>query len=216
MRITVFGAGGAVGSRVVAEALSRGHQVTAVLREARHAGQLPAAAGILTGAEILTGDAADPAQVTALTAGQDLAITATRPPAGHEDELPIVTEALLAGVRKSGVRLLLVGGAATLTHPDGTAVLDAPDFPDSLLPIARACARQLDACLAETEADWTYLSPPALLEPGSRTGRYRLGADELVIGPDGSSAISMEDLAVALLDEAEQPRHRRTRFTVGY
>ncbi|GAB2690606.1 NAD(P)-dependent oxidoreductase [Kitasatospora kifunensis] len=210
MRITVFGAGGAVGSRVVAEALGRGHQVTAVLRDARRAGQLPAAA------LILTGDAADPDQVAALTAGHDLAITATRPPAGQESELPIVTEALLAGVRRSGVRLLVVGGAATLTHPDGTAVLDAPDFPDFLLPIARACARQLDVCLAETEADWTYLSPPALLEPGTRTGHYRLGADELVIGPDGSCAISMEDLAVALLDEAEQPRHRRTRFTVGY
>jgi uncharacterized protein len=116
------------------------------------------------------------------------------------------------------VRLLAVGGAATLTLPDapGLTVVEGPDFPLSLRPIALACAEQLDLYRAETDVDWAYLSPPAVLEPGPRTGAYRLGADELLVDAAGSSAISMEDLAVALVDEAEIPKHHRTRFTVGY
>ncbi|MGF1430194.1 NAD(P)-dependent oxidoreductase [Kitasatospora sp. LaBMicrA B282] len=214
MRITVFGAGGAVGSRVVAEALTRGHQVTAVLRDPNRPGQLPPGTTTLT--TLRTGDATDPDRVAELTAGTDLAITATRPAPGREPELVTATRSLLTGTTRSGVRLLLVGGAATLAHPDGTLVLDAPGFPADLLPIARACADQLALCQADPTADWTYLSPPSLLEPGPRTGRYRLGTDALLTAPDGSSTISMEDLATALLDEAEHPRHPRTRFTVAY
>jgi putative NADH-flavin reductase len=88
--------------------------------------------------------------------------------------------------------------------------------PAAWRPIALACNAQLDACRAEQGVDWAYLSPPALLEPGERTGRYRLGAGELLVDAAGRSAISMEDFAVALLDEAERPRHRRVRFTVAY
>lgn len=93
---------------------------------------------------------------------------------------------------------------------------DAPDFPAALLPIAHACAGQLAAYRAESEVDWAYLSPPALLEPGPRTGRYRLGADDLFVDESGTSRITNADLAVALLDEAERPKHHRVRFTVGY
>ncbi|MGW3572218.1 NAD(P)-dependent oxidoreductase [Streptomyces sp. NPDC000941] len=211
MRITVFGAAGSVGSRVVAEALSRGHEVTAVVRNPGRLGDLPA------GATARTGDAADVADVVRLSTGQDLVITATRPAPGSEDELVTATKALLAGVAGGGVRLLVVGGAATLTVPGtgGTLVLDAPDFPAAWRGIALACAEQLEVCRAESEADWVYLSPAALLEPGERTGTYRLGTDELLVGADGTSRISMEDLAVALLDEAERPQHHRTRFTVA-
>lgn len=202
MRITVFGAAGSVGGRVVTEALSRGHDVTAVTRRPSPGAR--------------TGDASDLADVVALSTGQDLVISATRPAPGSEPELAATARTLLAGLRGTGARLLLVGGAATLTDPAaGCRVVDRPDFPDSLRPIARACAEQLDVCRAETAVDWTYVSPPDLLEPGARTGRYRLGADELVVGADGVSAISMEDFAVALLDEAETPKHRRARFTVG-
>ncbi|NUS85703.1 MAG: NAD(P)H-binding protein [Streptomyces sp.] len=211
MRITVFGAAGSVGSRVVAEALSRGHEVTAVVRNPGPLGDLPA------GATARVGDAADVDDVVRLSTGQDLVITATRPAPGSEDELVTATKALLAGVASGGVRLLVVGGAATLTVPGtgGTLVVDGPDFPADWRGIALACAEQLEACRAESEADWTYLSPAALLEPGERTGTYRLGTDELLVDADGISRISMEDLAVALLDEAEHPRHRRTRFTVA-
>ena len=209
MRITVFGAAGAVGSRVVAEALSRGHEVTAVVRGP--AREVP-------GADVRTGDASIVEDVVALSAGQDLVISATRPARGHEDDLVTTAKALLAGLARTGVRLLLVGGAAGLTVPGtgGLTVVETPDFPPSWRPVALACNGQLDVCRADAEADWAYLSPPALLEPGQRTGRYRLGADELLVDAAGRSEISMEDFAVALLDEAERPRHRRIRFTVAY
>ncbi|TXS49844.1 NAD(P)-dependent oxidoreductase [Streptomyces sp. t39] len=214
MRMTVFGAAGQVGRRTVSEALSRGHDVTAVVRDpARYAAALP------PGARRRSGDASDPAAVARLARGQDVVISATRPGAGREQELVATAEALLDGTARSGVRLLLVGGAGTLTvpGPGGGTVADAPDFPDDWKAVAAACAAQLDACrAAPPAADWTYLSPPALLEPGKRTGVYRRGADTLLTDPDGRSVISLEDFAVALIDEAEHPRHRRGRFTVAY
>jgi putative NADH-flavin reductase len=161
MRITVFGAAGNVGSRVVTEALARGHQVTAVVRDPARLGDLPGAA------DVRVGDASDIEDVAALSVGQDVVISATRPAPGREGQIVATTRALLAGLGRTGV-------------------------------------------------DWAYLSPPALLEPGERTGGYRLGADELLVDAEGNSAISMEDVAVALLDEAERPKHHRTRFTVGY
>ncbi|MER6943952.1 NAD(P)H-binding protein [Nonomuraea sp. NPDC000554] len=209
MRITVFGAAGNVGRRVVAEALSRGHEVTAVVRDPSRAHGL--------GADVRAGDASDPRDVARLSAGQDVVITATRPAPGREGELAAVARALLAGLAGTGARLLVVGGAGSLTVPGtGGTVIDAPDFPPSWRPIARACDEQLAACRADADVDWAYLSPAALLEPGERTGNYRLGADELLVDADGTSRISMEDLAVALLDEAERPKHHRTRFTAAY
>jgi putative NADH-flavin reductase len=197
MRITVFGATGAVGREVVAEARARGHEVRPASRSA----------GV---------DATDPAHVARLGAGQDLVISATRPQPGREPELVAVARALFAGLRGSGTRLLVVGGAATLRTPGGFLVQDAPDFPAALVPIANACAEQLAVCQEQSDVDWAYLSPPALLEPGPRTGHYRLGADDLVADESGTSRITNADLAVALLDEAERPKHHRTRFTVGY
>ncbi|MEV6320783.1 NAD(P)H-binding protein [Nocardia sp. NPDC051787] len=210
MRITVFGAAGDVGRRVVAEALARDHEVTAVVRDPARATTVPA------GALIRRGDASSLDDVVSLSAGQDLVITATRPALGREHELPVVTSVLLAGLARTGARLLVVGGAATLAVPGAGDVTlhETPDFPAELRGIAQACADQLALCRADTAADWTYLSPPAELVPGERTGTYRLGADELLARADGLSAISMEDFAVALLDEAERPAHRRTRFTV--
>jgi len=213
MRITVIGAAGSVGSRVVAEALARGHEVTAVVRNAERFGELP------EGAQPRSGDAADVDDVVAASAGQDVLISATRPAPGREGELVATARALLAGVRETGTRLLLVGGAASLALPGskGKRVLDDPAWvPPAWQPIARACLDQLEVCLDEERADWTYLSPPAVLEPGRRSGSYRTGEDELLVDADGASRISVEDLAVALLDEAERPRHHRARFTVGY
>ncbi|MEV0246677.1 NAD(P)H-binding protein [Nocardia sp. NPDC050712] len=209
MRITVFGAAGEVGSRVVAEALTRGHEVTAVVRDPARAAAVP------TGATLAVGDAAVAADVERLSAGQDLVITATRPPAGSEAELVHVTAAMLSGVAPTGTRLLVVGGAATLTVPGGATLHETPDFPAFLRPIAQACSAQLALVRADTSIDWTYLSPPAELIPGHRTGSYRLGRDELLTDAAGISTISMEDFAVALLDEAERPAHRQTRFTVA-
>ena len=100
---------------------------------------------------------------------------------------------------------------------DDITVLTAPDFlPDDVVPIAQACFAQHEICLNETHADWTYLNPPAMLAPGKRTGAFRLGRKELMFDANGNSAISMEDLAVVLLDEAENPKHRQVSFTAAY
>lgn len=211
MRIIVFGAAGSVGKEVVAEALSRGHEVTAVVRRPARLVELPA------DADARIGDAANVEDVADLSAGHDVAVTATRPAPGQEGDLVTTAKALLAGLAGSGVRLLVVGGAASLTVP-GTdrTVLDDPGFPADLRPIAQACNEQFAAVRVASGVDWTYLSPAALLVPGERTGRYRLGRDELVVDAEGNSTISTADLAVALLDEAERPRHRRARFTAAY
>ncbi|MEU9041733.1 MULTISPECIES: NAD(P)H-binding protein [unclassified Kitasatospora] len=213
MRITVFGATGNVGSRVVTEALARGHEVTAVVRDPAKPHGLPSAA------VIAVGDARNPEDVARIAPGQDAVITATRPVPGSEHELAVATKGLLAGIAGTGVRLLAVGGAGSLTVPgtDGMTLVEDPGFPAAIRPIALACNEQLAHYrAADADIDWTYLSPAALLEPGVRTGRFRLGRDELLVDADGNSAISMEDLAIALLDEVERPAHRRARFTAGY
>jgi putative NADH-flavin reductase len=200
MRILVWGAAGAVGSRVTQEAVARGHQVTAVGRSGP-----------------VRGDAADPEDVARLSAGHDVVISATRPRPGQESELVTAAKGLLIGLRGSGIRLILVGGAASLIVPGtGVQLVDSPDFPVDLRPIALACNEQYDVVRAAGGLDWTYVSPPALLEPGERTGRYRKGYDHLVTDAHGNSTISLEDFAIALVDEAERAEHIRQRFTVGY
>ncbi|GAA4909714.1 NAD(P)-dependent oxidoreductase [Streptomonospora salina] len=210
MRITVFGAAGSVGAHTVTEALDRGHEVTAAVRDPARAAGLPIRA--------TRADAADTAATEALCRRSDLVISATRPATDREPELVTTARSLLTATARAGTRLLLVGGAATLTVPGsgGRTVADAPGFPAELRPIARACADQLAVCRRDTRADWTYLSPPSLLDTGERTGRYRLGRDELVVDAAGNSRISAADLAVVLLDEAEHPEHRRARFTAAY
>ena len=142
----------------------------------------------------------------------------TGPPSMLEPFLVAATEGLLASLRGSDTRLLVVGGAGSLTLPgtDGLTLAETADLPEEIRPIALAGCAQLAACQADEQVDWSYLSPPASLEPGERTGQYRRGGDELLTDEAGVSAISMEDFAVTLLDEAEQPQHHRRRFTVAY
>ncbi|NEE01350.1 NAD(P)-dependent oxidoreductase [Phytoactinopolyspora halotolerans] len=213
MRITVIGATGDVGRRVTTEALSRGHDVTAVGRSAARLADLPA------GVRTRTGDAGHVDTVVAASSGQDVVVSATRPSAGNEHELATVTKALLAGLAGTGTRLIAVGGAASLAVPDrpGVTAVDDPRWVAAeYRAIALACAEQHEAYRADTTVDWVYVSPPAMLVPGRRTGTYRTGRDELLVDDAGRSEISMEDFAVAVLDEIERPRHRRTRFTVAY
>ncbi len=213
MRITVLGAAGKVGSRVVVEALSRGHEVIAVVRNSAGFNDLPAAANARAG------DVSNVEDVVKVSAGQDLVISATRPAPGNESNIGQTTRSLMDGLAQTGVRLLVVGGAATLTvrGTGGKTVIEDSNFlPVAARHIGKASADQFDVCRAETRVDWAYLSPPAHLEPGERTGNYRLGTDELLLDAEGNSTISMEDLAVVLLDEAERPKHHRTRFTAAY
>lgn len=210
MRITVVGAAGMVGARVVTEAARRGHDVTAVFRTSRPA-TLPAG---VTSAE---GDATDPDRMSALFGGADAVVAATRPAPGHEHTAVATTRTLLDAAAAVGTRVLVVGGAAPLRVPGhpGRLVLDSPEHvPSEFRTLAAASAAQLDVCRTH-RADWVYLSPPAVLAPGRRTGRYRRGATTLVTAADGTSRISAEDLAVAVLDELENPGGDQ-HFTVGY
>lgn len=208
MKITVVGAAGQAGSSVLTEALSRGHHVTAVFR-----GIPPDALP----AQVTTvrGDATDVDHMTSLFAGADAIVGATRPAAGLESTVPATTAALLDAAATAATRILVIGGAAPLHSPSGGLVFDDPRYvPPAVRPIAAAGIAQLDVCRAH-RADWAYLSPPAVLEPGPRTGRYRRGAGTLVVAADGSSRISVADLAVAVVDELEN-RGGERHFTVAY
>lgn len=206
MKFAVVGAAGMVGSRVVAEAVRRGHDVTAVFR--RSVPPVPA------GVRVVRGDATDREVMDDLLSGVDGAVLATRPQPGQESSVGPTTTALLDAALVARTRLVVVGGAAPLRSPSGGLVLDDSRYvPAHIRSIAAASLSQLEVCRAHP-ADWVYLSPPALLEPGVRTGTYRRGRDVLLTDSSGASWISAEDLAVAVADELETPGADR-HFTVG-
>jgi len=203
MKIALIGASGHVGSRLLTELLNRGHTVTGIARDAAPLASRP-------GMVAKVGDATRPAQLTPLLVGHDVVISATR----FQSSDP---NALIAAVKQAGVqRLMVVGGAASLEVAPGRALFDTPGFPDAYKPEAEAGLRFLQILRAEKELDWTFLSPSAEFAPGERTGKFRLGGDRLLTDTNGKSWISMEDFAIAFVDELETPRHSRQRFTVGY
>jgi uncharacterized protein len=203
MKIAIIGATGNVGSRLVDEALSRGHQVTAV---ARNASRLPPDEKLtFSGA-----DATDPEQLSRALAGHDVVISAT-------PFRKVKPESLIDAVRRSGVkRYLVVGGAGSLEVSPGHALVDSPGFPALYKEEASAGKVFLEALRKVDDLDWTMLSPSAFFSAGKRTGVFRLGHDSLLTAADGKSSISFEDFAIAMLNEVEHPQHIRQRFTVGY
>lgn len=210
MKIALIGATGTIGQRILQEALTRGHEVTAIVRDpARLSQQHPSLKAV-------TGDILNPESVATATAGHDLVISAYGPKHGQEQILVDAAHALVEGLRRAGVnRLTVVGGAGSLEVAPGVQLVDIPEFPAAYKPVALA-HREAFAVYREADLDWTYLSPAAMIEPGVRTGGYRTGTDQLVANAQGESRISAEDYAVALLDEAENPRFIRRRFTVAY
>ncbi|MFT4249053.1 MAG: NAD(P)-dependent oxidoreductase [Pseudomonas sp.] len=202
MNIVLLGATGNVGSRILAELLARGHTVSAIARDPDKLAARP-------GLRVLRGDANDRDSLPALLAGHDAAISAIK----FKDSDPAL---LIEAVRHAGVpRYLVVGGAGSLWAAPGLRLVDSPDFPAQARPEALRGAEFLDR-LKASDLDWSFLSPSKLIQPGTRTGSFRLGEDALLVDSDGNSRISFEDYAVALVDELEQPRHTRRRFTVGY
>jgi hypothetical protein len=210
MKIAIIGATGMIGQRIVQEALARGHEVTAV---ARHPEKLAISSPRL---HAKAADVDDPKGLAAALAGNDVVLSAYGP--GPENFAKFVPEArsLLEGVERSGVpRLIVVGGAGSLEVAPGVQLVDTPNFPAAWKGIALA-HRDAFPLFKAAPFDWAYASPPAMIEPAERTGKYRTGADQLLVDEKGSSRISAEDFAVALLDEAEKPKHPRQRFTVAY
>ena len=200
MNITVIGATGMVGSRVVAEAVARGHQVTAA---ARRPASLPAGM-----ARPVTADASNPADLDRALEQADTAVLSVRAVPGREDSFLDITRAVLDAAARARVHLLVVGGAGPLRSPDDpdVAVLDDPRYvPAAWRAVAATSVNQLEVCREGSNRDWTYVSPAAILEPGVRTGSYRRGTTTLLTGTDGTSSISTEDFAVAIVDELESP-----------
>jgi uncharacterized protein len=203
MKIAVIGASGNAGSRISAELARRGHSVTAI---ARNPEKITAQANVTP----TRGDVMDQAGLARLLAGHDAAISSVHFLASDPAKL-------IGAAKESKVgRYLVVGGAGSLEVAPGVRLVTTPGFPVAYKAEAEKGAAFLDLLRAEKELNWTFLSPSALFTAGERTGKFRLGIDQLLTSADGKSSISFEDFAVALADEIERPAHIRQRFTVGY
>ncbi|WP_416885976.1 NAD(P)-dependent oxidoreductase [Marinospirillum sp.] len=212
MNLTLIGASGFIGSALLNEALTRGHQVTALVR---HPQKLAAHPQL----QALPSDVLDTATLSEQLRGADLVISAF---SGHaqEDVYGYYVrgfESILAATQAAGVpRLMLVGGAASLEVAPGQLLLDSPDFPAAYRATAEGAKTALERLRAQQTQNWTLISPAAEIFPGERTGQFRLGQDQLLVDAKGQSRISVEDYAVAFLDEAETAQHAWQRMSVAY
>lgn len=214
MKLAIIGASGFVGSALLDEALQRGHDVTAIVR---HPEKITKVDPKLT---VKQGDAQDADTVAELVAGHDAVLSAFN--AGwtnsnlYEDFLE-GCKAIEKGTEQSGVkRLLVVGGAGSLEVAPGVQLVDTPQFPAEWKAGATSARDYLNVLRQNTTLDWTFLSPAIMLEPGERTGTFRIGTEQPIFDEKGASKISVADLAVAILNEIEQPQFIQKRFTVGY
>lgn len=214
-KIVIIGATGYVGSAILKEALGRGHQVKAIVRD-------PSKLTLIhPHLKVVGGSVTDTDFLSRELAKSDAVISAFNPgwsnPNIYEETLEGYGS-ILCAVRNSGVhRFLMVGGAGSLLVAPGRLLMDEPDVPKKLLPGIRGMAKvYTDLLLPEKSVDWVFLSPAANMAPGERTGKFRLGKDELIVDDSGDSNISVEDFAVAMIDELEQEKHHQERFTLGY
>jgi putative NADH-flavin reductase len=211
VKVLVFGAAGNIGRAITGELLSRGHTVTGATRSGT---------GADPGVPIVAGDAADPATVARLAQGQDAVVAAIGPKPGSpvpEGAFSGPAHGLIDGLREAGVRrLMILGGAGSLETAPGQRVVDGPDFPDAWKPNALGQAEALGIYRTVDDLDWTYVSPAAIIQPGERTGTFRVGGDQLLTDSSGASRISIPDYAVAFVDELEKGDAIRRRITVAY
>lgn len=212
MNIVLIGASGYVGSAVLKEALARGHRVTAIVSN-------PARLAAQRSLEAVRADVLDATALAARLQGHDAVVSAF---SGHaqQDVRGYYVQgmrSIIAAAKQAGVpRLLVVGGAGSLEVAPGVQLVDTPEFPAQWKGTAEGARDALQLLRAEPELEWTMLSPAAHLEPGERTGRFRLGTDQLLVDAQGESRISLADYALAMIDELERPAHARRRFSVAY
>ncbi|MGY4532990.1 putative NADH-flavin reductase [Pseudomonas sp. TE3786] len=212
MKIALIGASGFVGAAVLQEALSRGHEVTGIVQ---HPEKLASHAKL----HAVKADAYDAAVLAAVLKGHDAVVSAFNPGWDKADILPLFLKgsaAIVAASKQAEVeRLLVVGGAGSLYVAPGLQLIDTPDFPAAYKNGAEGARQHLNQLRGEQDLAWTFLSPPALLQPGVRTGHYRVGGEDLLMDGAAPAGISVEDLAVAIVDELEQGKQVRKRFTVA-
>ena len=210
MKVALYGVTGKSGSRILKELVSRGHQVIAITRDPSKVSMTEG------GVSVRQDDLSDPQKIANAIEGADAVVSAYAPPHDDTDAIVGVTQRQVEAVsQRAKTRLVVVGGAGGLNVAPGVSLVDSGYLPEPYLPIARAHVKALDV-LKASDTDWTYMAPAAYFEPGQRTGKFRLGKDELIANEQQESRISMEDYAIALVDELERPRHRRQRFTIGY
>ena len=203
MNIVLIGATGAIGSRILDEALRRGHTVSAVTRDPRKLEARP-------GMTIRAGSTSDGPALTQVVKGHDAAVVSVK---WNENDIRRV----IGVIRKSGVkRCLFVVGAGSLLRKDGRTHLEHMAEKGVQPPTSKPASVAFDEIRKVTDLDWTAISPAASIQPGERTGKFRLGLDHLIEDDAGQSRISREDFAIAILDELEKPRHIRKRFTAAY
>jgi len=207
MKVVLYGASGNSGSRILHELQSRGHEVTAAVRNPE---KLPISV------KSVRDDLSSADRIAEIITGADAVVSAYMPPPDDTDQLVPVTARLIDAVRKAGnPRLVVVGGAASLEVAPGVTLLASGHVPAAWLPIATSHAKTLEL-LKKSDIPWTYFSPAGFFEPGKRTGKFRLGKDQLITDAKGESRISYEDYAIALVDELEHPANIQQRFTIGY
>jgi putative NADH-flavin reductase len=212
MKIAVFGAGGRIGSRIVTEALNRGHDVTAAVRHPEDY------TVIHEHLKVAKADLFNSQDVETAAFNQDAVVSAYSPAKGiPASTIKEVAIPLINGLKQAHVkRLIIVGGAGSLEVSPGLQLVDTPDFPAEYKPVSLAHREALAIYEKANELDWTFLSPSAEIYPGTRTGKFRTGDNQLLTDANGKSHISMEDYAVAIVDEIETPMHLKGHYTVGY
>jgi putative NADH-flavin reductase len=213
MYIALYGATGHAGSRILTELLSRGHQVTAITRDPTKLASQP-------NLTIKQGDADSAAAIVGSIKGADAVVSAYAPPADNTDQILPVTRNFIQAIKQAATsgkvpRFLYVGGAASLEVAPGVTLLDSGHLPAEWQAIAKFHRDALDL-IKKSDINWTSFSAAAFFGPGQRTGKFCLGKDQLISDADGNSKISMEDYAIALVDELEKPQHEHQRFTIGY
>jgi len=211
MKIAIIGATGNIGSRIVKEALSRGHEVTAISRNSAKITETH------TNLHVISCDIFKTSELSRHLKNKDVVISAYAPAYENVNQLVDATKSLIEVAKNAQVKhLIVVGGAGSLEVAHNTLLLDSANFPDAWRPIARAHKEAMQLYEAEKMLNWSYVHPAAIIEPGLRTGKFRIGGSKLLADEMGNSKISIEDYAIALIDEAENPKHVGKRFGVAY
>lgn len=212
LKIVLFGASGNLGSRIAKEALARGQHVTAVMRN-------PARLSLRhENLRAMRADATDPLLVATVARGHDVIISAIGATPDSPESLAQAATSMMQGAREVGIkRVMVVNGAGSLEVSKGKLLMDTPQFPADWRWVAKAHRDALAVLRARgSDLDWTAVSPAAMIEPGKRTGNFRLGGDQLLADAKGQSRISMEDYAAAFMDELESERYVGRRMSVAY
>ena len=210
MQVALYGATGNSGSKILTELLSRGHQVTAIVRTPEKLIAQP-------GLTIVKGDVSSIEEIASKIKDADAVINAYAPPADDTDQLIPVTEYFLEALKDlPNVRFIVVGGAGSLEVAPGVTLRDSGHVPPDWLPIVDSHIKVLAMLKASIDINWTYFSPAAFFVPGEATGKFRIGTDQLIANEANDSRITTGDYAIALVDELENPKFEKKRFTIGY